>query len=132
MTHVLIVDDDDEIRSTLCWMFEDAGYTAVEAGDGEQAMTVLASLPAGSVVLFDNLMPGVDGTGFAEAILARTPPLTRLHAFVCMTASPARISDALRQLLEQLEAPVMLKPFDLDLLLRTVNDAAERAAHSGG
>jgi DNA-binding response OmpR family regulator len=57
---VLIVDDDDGIRTSLRFALEDEGYDVGEAPDGESALDQLArSTP--DVVLLDLMLPGVDG-----------------------------------------------------------------------
>ena len=57
---VLIVDDDDGIRTSLRFALEDEGYDVGEAPDGETALDQLAkSTP--DVVLLDLMLPGVDG-----------------------------------------------------------------------
>jgi len=57
---ILIVDDDASIRSMLGFVFDDAGYTVVEAADGEEALAALRRSPPALMVL-DLMMPGIDG-----------------------------------------------------------------------
>jgi signal transduction histidine kinase/CheY-like chemotaxis protein/CHASE3 domain sensor protein len=57
---VLVVDDDDYVRTVLQEVLERAGYSVIEAADGETAIALAASaLP--SLILLDLLMPGMDG-----------------------------------------------------------------------
>jgi DNA-binding response OmpR family regulator len=57
---VLIVEDDDRIRSSVRLALEDNGYRVVEAGDGEAALETLRhDVP--DVVLLDLMLPGMDG-----------------------------------------------------------------------
>lgn len=39
---VLIVDNDQAIRETLCHVLVDEGYSVVEAADGKQALDILS------------------------------------------------------------------------------------------
>ncbi len=57
---VLIVDDDDGIRTSLRLALEDHGYHVREAADGESALAeVKNQVP--DVVILDLMLPGMDG-----------------------------------------------------------------------
>jgi DNA-binding response OmpR family regulator len=57
---ILIVEDDERIRSATRLGLEDEGYNVDEAGSGEEAFALYtASEP--DVVLIDVMLPGVDG-----------------------------------------------------------------------
>ena len=56
---VLIVDDDDVIRSLLLATLPAEGYDVVEVDDGERALSFPETAPA--VVLLDWRMPGLSG-----------------------------------------------------------------------
>jgi CheY-like chemotaxis protein/signal transduction histidine kinase len=57
---VLIVDDDDQTREVVSRHLRRAGYSTVEARDGEEALLRARVLTPGLMIL-DLLMPGVDG-----------------------------------------------------------------------
>ena len=57
---VLIVDDDDGIRTSLRLALEDQGYSVGEATDGEAALEQVRSTPP-DVVILDLMLPGMDG-----------------------------------------------------------------------
>lgn len=57
---VLIVDDDASIRTMLAYVFDDAGFSVVEAADGSEALEVLRTEQPALVVL-DLMMPEIDG-----------------------------------------------------------------------
>lgn len=60
---VLIVDDEEDIRSYLDSLLSDNGYETVLAEDGEQAFQKLPDvLP--DVVILDIVMPNQSGVGF--------------------------------------------------------------------
>jgi CheY-like chemotaxis protein len=59
---VLIVDDDEVVRSLTKQMLEEAGYAVMIAADGRQALDLFgASADAIDVVLLDMTMPHMDG-----------------------------------------------------------------------
>jgi signal transduction histidine kinase len=57
---ILVVDDSSQNRLVACGHLEHAGYDVVEAGSGEEALTLLETTPVDLVVL-DILMPGIGG-----------------------------------------------------------------------
>lgn len=57
---VLIVDDDPHIREVLKFAFAKSGVETAEAGDGEEALTLIGRDPPDLVVLDIN-MPRMDG-----------------------------------------------------------------------
>ena len=60
VTSILLIEDDDRIRSALRLALEDEGYTVHEAASGETGLAAFAERPVG-VVLIDVLLPGIDG-----------------------------------------------------------------------
>ncbi|MCC6455843.1 MAG: response regulator [Caldilineaceae bacterium] len=58
--HILVVDDYPMNRLKLVRLLQQQGHSVAQAGDGEQALTMLRAEPF-DVVLLDLLMPGVDG-----------------------------------------------------------------------
>jgi DNA-binding response OmpR family regulator len=110
---VLIVDDDEVIRSLLLMTLPDEGFDLVEAQDGDQALQ-LTEERAPALVLLDWRMPGFSG---AEVL----PVLKRRHPdtpVIVLTAEPERLH---RETAESLGADVfMTKPFSPLQLLATV------------
>jgi DNA-binding NtrC family response regulator len=69
---ILIVDDEDEIRSVLRRVLEREGHTIAEAMSGELALEALAQR-AFDVVLLDIRMPGMSGLDALVQIRERSP-----------------------------------------------------------
>ncbi|MGC8463410.1 MAG: response regulator [Acidimicrobiales bacterium] len=60
MHHVLIVEDDERIRTSMRLALEDEGYVVTDVESGEDAVAELeGALP--DVVLIDLMLPGMDG-----------------------------------------------------------------------
>lgn len=72
MTSVLVVDDEEGIRSFLAEALLDEGHEVVEAGDGEQALQALAE-QAFEVVLTDLKMPRLDGMSLLRRLRQDMP-----------------------------------------------------------
>jgi two-component system, OmpR family, response regulator len=70
--HILIVDDDIEIRGLLTEYLEKNGFKATAAADGRQMRAVLA---AGSVdlIVLDLMLPGEDGLALCRYLRAGGP-----------------------------------------------------------
>lgn len=70
--HVLVVEDDRDVRDTVIEALEDVGIPAHGAADGAEALEVLRARsdrpPA--LVLLDLMMPVMNGTQFRERQLA--------------------------------------------------------------
>jgi CheY-like chemotaxis protein len=129
MVHVLVVDDDLEIRETLRFALEDAGYAVSLAAGGKDALAAVRASADPLVVLLDRVMPHPDGEAVLEAVQSERILADR-HAFVLVTASPGRISSELTDVLTSLRAPIVEKPFDVEVLLATVELASARLAAS--
>jgi two-component system OmpR family response regulator len=71
ISHILVVDDDQEIRSLLADYLETNGYRTVTAHDGPSMNTALAGNPVELIVLDLNL-PGEDGLTLCRNLRARS------------------------------------------------------------
>lgn len=125
MAHVLIVDDDEDIRFTMRAILEDfGGYIVSDAADGSSALALLRAAAERYIVLLDLLMPNMDGIEVLREV-AKDQRLATRHAYILVTVSRRAESAELAQSLA-FAVPVVPKPFSLDLLLDTVAQASER------
>lgn len=68
--HILVVEDDHDIRETVSEVLQDAGYSVAEAEDGLRALEYLdGSRAAPDMILLDLMMPNMNGFQFREAQL---------------------------------------------------------------
>jgi CheY-like chemotaxis protein len=70
---ILIVEDDSEIRCTLCQVLEDEGYAALSAQNGREALALLREGVEPGVVLLDLNMPEMDGWSFLAEVRENVP-----------------------------------------------------------
>jgi len=82
---VLIVDDNTSSRRLLAAALKSAGFTALQASDGSDALDAIASVPP-DVILLDLEMPGLNGTETCERIRAHADPRVRELPVVMLTA----------------------------------------------
>jgi two-component system response regulator VicR/two-component system response regulator RegX3 len=60
MTHVLLVDDEEALRSSLTYALVKEGYQVTTAADGHTALKLFhKQVP--DVIILDLMLPGVDG-----------------------------------------------------------------------
>ena len=73
---VLIVEDDVLSRMSAADMIGNAGYDVVEAGNADEAITILEARPDVQVVFTDIQMPGsMDGLKLARHVKRKWPPI---------------------------------------------------------
>jgi len=65
--HVLIVDDDPDIRDLVAYKLRHESYVVSVAGDGEAALQLIAEQHP-DLVLLDIMMPGMSGLEVLEHI----------------------------------------------------------------
>ncbi len=61
MKKILVLEDEENIRSFVVINLQRAGYKAIEAGTGEEALQALKANPDVKVALLDIMLPGMDG-----------------------------------------------------------------------
>lgn len=129
--HVLIVDDDEDIRDAMCELLRDEGYAVLAACDGVGAMDILLSSAERLVVLLDLLMPRLSGLDVLTLVIENAELMTR-HTFIVVTAnksaadSPSAVDPYFASLLDRHQIPVVSKPFNITKLLELVAEASSR------
>lgn len=112
---VLLVEDDVAVRRAARRMLEKAGFTVLEAQDGEHGLSVAADYSGDiNIVVTDLMMPRMNGGDFALALTA-TRPTSR----VVFTSGYTDDSVLRRRLIDTTHAFVQ-KPFTADQLVRTI------------
>jgi CheY-like chemotaxis protein len=73
---VLVVEDDELVRELAVEFLSDAGFQVLEAGNGEEALSLLESNPNIRVLFTDINMPGpLDGITLASMAAVQWPHL---------------------------------------------------------
>jgi len=113
---VLVVDDDDDIRTVLAAILSDEGFEVAEAANGQIALDLLASGPLPDVMLLDLMMPVMDGWELLRSV--RKDSRFAQLPVVLLSANPnVEVADGG-------VSACLLKPVDLNALLRAVDTAA--------
>jgi len=103
---ILVVDDNDSIRSIVEKMLARLGYDVSSADSGENGLSVFLRNKF-DIVLSDYEMPGMDGVAFACSIKKHAPGVP----VVIMTGSGKE--DVITQSLHAVDR-VISKPFTLE------------------
>ncbi len=113
---ILLVEDDADSRGTLAAILLAEGYDVLTAGDGREALEMLARERPALIVL-DLIMPGMDGWQFLQR-LNRDDDFAMIPVVVASAADrePAGV------------AGFFAKPLDVSGLLKTVRDTLEKRA----
>ena len=109
---VLVVDDDDVIRETLCELLEMHGHHAVGARDGVEALALLRSGDRVSFMVLDLAMPGMSGFQVLR-LLSEDLHLKELPLCIA-TATVERAP---------VGVPVLAKPIDMTRLLKMIEES---------
>ena len=70
MRKVLVLEDEENIRSFVVINLKRAGYQTIEAATGEDALVALKENPGIKVALLDIMLPGIDGFEVCRRIRA--------------------------------------------------------------
>lgn len=79
---ILVVDDDPRVRKTLERMLRTEGLEVFLAGDGEEALAIIAEEDP-DLVLLDVIMPGMNGLQVCKSL--KSDPARRLTPVVLIT-----------------------------------------------
>lgn len=115
VTHVLLVDDDDDLRAALSRGLRARGFEVVSAGDAEEALR-LASTPdvAIDVIVMDLVLPDSWGSQ-----LAMEQSLFRPDARIIFISGYSE-NDVVLQATASREIRFLAKPFTVDELAELI------------
>ena len=118
---ILLVEDEASLRDIVASVLEDEGFEVFPAVDGQDALNLLANQRP-SLIITDAMMPRMDGRELVGVIRSSAEwssiPVVMVSAVV-MPGMDILGIDAF-----------ISKPFDFDLLLRTIRDILDGPARS--
>lgn len=113
---ILLVEDEPAVRTLFSQALQQAGYTILEARNGQEALEVFDRIGGNlDLVLTDIRMPLIGGTELAARLLVRRPNLRVL--FISGYAAKVEIGP---------NAALLQKPFVRADLLRAVRSLLDR------
>ena len=151
MRKVLVLEDEENIRSFVVINLKRAGYTTIEAGTGEDALVALKENPDVKVALLDIMLPGIDGFEVCRRIramdnkigiimlTARTQEMDKVTGFmtgaddyVTKPFSPAELTARIDALYRRIggdmmdDGEIQQPPFVLNTRKRTLEKNGQR------
>jgi signal transduction histidine kinase len=119
---LLLVEDERLVRRLAAKVLRGAGYTVLEAQDGEEALRILAAETPARIdaIVTDVVMPRMGGEDLADRI-ARERPGTRVLFMSGYTEHRAEFQRRIDE-----GAALLQKPFTPDALTRAVRELLDR------
>jgi len=105
---ILFADDEPALRALALEVLEEAGFEALAAADGLEALDLLRARPDIRALISDIRMPNMNGMMLATMAQARVPSLK-------VALVTGYVDEAMR-LIELDKWPIWLKPFHIERL----------------
>lgn len=118
MANILIVDDLQSIRITLGGVLEDEEHNVVVVEDGYQAIEAVRNSHFDTIFM-DIRMPGINGVETFKEVKKIDPGV----AVIMMTAYS--VEDLIREALEEGAYTCLQKPFDMEKVIKLIDDIVE-------
>jgi len=116
---LLIVDDEENLRTSLCQAFRMEGYEVTGAADAQEALALIQGANF-DVLLSDLMMPGLDGLALLEKARVLMP-----EAVIILMTGQATVESAIRAL-KGGAYDYILKPFKLEEIFHVVGRGLEQ------
>lgn len=114
---ILIADDQAANRLILSRLLNITGYLTFEACDGQQALDLVVQGNT-DLVIMDVEMPNLNGLEAIRKIRALADP--RIASLPILAATGNPLADTQRELLDTGANDFLTKPFDTQILLKTI------------
>jgi DNA-binding NtrC family response regulator len=116
---ILVVDDDESIRTVLTAVLQEKGYTVDTAGSGNEGIEKTKT-SFYNLALVDIRLPDMEGTQVLAKMNETAPEIRR----IIITRYPS-VQNAVDALNKGAHAYIM-KPFDMDNVLRTMEEQLKK------
>ena len=118
MARVLVIDDEEQVRTLIREVLEGAGHEVMEARNGREAMKLYEANPT-DVVITDLVMPEQDGLETIRELRRRFPAVK----IIAVSGAQQKLNLDLLYVAEKLGAlRTMEKPFDIRKLVALVEE----------
>jgi CheY-like chemotaxis protein len=118
MARVLVIDDEEQVRTLIREVLEGAGHEVLEARNGREAMKLYEANPT-SVVITDLVMPEQDGLETIRELRRRFPAVK----IIAVSGAQQKLNLDILYVAEKLGALHTLeKPFEIRKLVALVEE----------
>ena len=121
--HVLVVDDEPNVRKVLGALLEQAGYVTTRAANAEEALALVRTQDP-DVVISDLKMPGMDGLGLLRKLKDGFPEIP-----VILLTAHGTIEAAV-EAMKHGALDFLTKPFEKEKVLEVVAKGLEPVLRS--
>ncbi len=112
---ILVAEDDQSIRDSLCDLLQDKGYKVLSAANGREGLNLSRDYEGSiDLLITDVVMPEMGGTELAEALFQQRPETKILY----MTGHPGNVT--LQHGLDS-QAAFLQKPLEMEVLSRKLH-----------
>ena len=112
MARILLIDDDDSVRSMLCLTLDHFGHTVIEARNGKEGLALFQHANA-DLLITDIVMPEKEGLEVLMELRKKNPPVKIIAISGSDYLHMAKLMGA---------AKVLAKPFSNEVLIAAIND----------
>jgi CheY-like chemotaxis protein len=123
MQHILLIEDNNEVRENTAEILELAGYQVSTAADGKKGVEQV-QLQKPDLIICDIMMPVLDGYGVLHLLSKNTA--TANIPFIFLTAMTERAE--VRKGMEMGADDYITKPFEKTELLKAIESRLKKAA----
>jgi CheY-like chemotaxis protein len=117
---ILLVEDEDAVRSVAARVLLNQGYTVIQARNGGEAISLLEELGDNvDLILTDVVMPDMGGLALAQELRKRWPDLKLVYM------SGYSEADKLEPGMQELQTPFLQKPFSAENLVLKVREVLD-------
>lgn len=113
---VLVVEDEEQVRRITVETLRELDYTVLEAGSGDEALTILDQHPDVTLLFTDLVMPGMNGRQLSARAQQLRPELRVLYA---TGYAPDELLGSDR------DVPILRKPFESAQLARAIRQVLD-------
>jgi DNA-binding response OmpR family regulator len=118
MARILLIEDNDPLRTMLAEHLALAGHTVIEAGDGREGL-ILFRRAGADLVITDMVMPETEGFEVLRELRGTHPPVK----IIAMSGDGRESGAAYLQAATLLgAAKVLLKPFPTSALIAAIDE----------
>jgi CheY-like chemotaxis protein len=120
---VLVVEDEEDLRSVIVELLRAHGFEVDEARTAEDALAKFEARAAVDVLVTDIRLPGISGRALLERVRTTRPrlPVLLMTGYDTRAASPTDKLDD--------RTALLTKPFGIERLVAEVNQLARVGAH---
>jgi DNA-binding response OmpR family regulator len=122
--NILLVDDDEDLASTLKELLETRNFIVTTAENGVDALKEVMAVDF-DVIICDMLMPKMPGDMFYLAVQKAKPDMAKRFLFVTGHADNPKVE----AFLKKIDAVVVFKPVLTEELVRMISFVLNRNAH---